>query len=206
MDFNVAFRRDGLCPPATSAFSLVELLVVIAIGIVLAGMATLGLNQMLQSSRLEQAGQIVMDEFHLARQLAVSRNGNVEIRFIETARNGVTAFQCIQSGQTGDDGNFIPASRLTCLPEGIIFSARTELSSLIGDLPKKEHTSPGSRYTAFVIRPSGFIEPQPEIGLTAPWFVTILPEKDGEKNTERLTDFVTVQIDPWTSRPTMYRP
>lgn len=191
---------------AVSAFSLVELLAVTAVIVLLLGMGGLGLNQILQSSRMDQAGRMLVDEINFARQLATSRNRDVELRFIERSRNGVPSFHGLQSGWYDSAGTFVPATRLTRLPDGILFSERPELSSMIGLLPATNSPAPNLRHVAIAIGPAGFLEAQPGIGLNQPWFVTILRDRDSGKAIGSIDDFVTIQIDPWTARPSIYRP
>ena len=91
-------HKISLRKPA--AFSLVELLVVITIMLLLINFTSLGLNQVLKGMRIEQAGRLIMDEINLARQIAVARNLNVELRLIHKDRAGGTngVFYCLQSG------------------------------------------------------------------------------------------------------------
>jgi prepilin-type N-terminal cleavage/methylation domain-containing protein len=68
------------------AFSLLELLIVIAILAMLSSVTVAGFNSIVASSRMDLAGRIVVDEIALARQMAVSRNENVLLRFQKQPR------------------------------------------------------------------------------------------------------------------------
>ena len=63
------------------AFSLVELLVVISVIAIIAGFAVPAVTTMIRGSALAQGSQNIADQIVLARQLALSRNRSVEVRF-----------------------------------------------------------------------------------------------------------------------------
>jgi prepilin-type N-terminal cleavage/methylation domain-containing protein len=65
-------------------FSLVELLVVIAILVLLATVSLPAFNSITRGSNLQRAGQMIGDQFALARQEAVARNRDVIVQFYET--------------------------------------------------------------------------------------------------------------------------
>jgi len=192
---------------AISAFTLLEMLVVISIIVILIALAVRGTGSVLDGRRMEEAGRIAMDEINLARQLAAARNLNVELRLIKKKRNtdSIATFHAIQRGIIAKDGKFTPVTGITALPEGIVFAPEEDLSSMIDSLPQK-NSDAGYAYTAIVIRPTGMIEPQPGLDLNAPWFVTAIYERDSGKEEDKISNFVTIQIDPWTSRPVLYRP
>ena len=201
-------HKISLRKPA--AFSLVELLVVITIMLLLINFTSLGLNQVLKGMRIEQAGRLIMDEINLARQIAVARNLNVELRLIHKDRAGGTngVFYCLQSGvrSKSGDGAFTPVSRLAQLPDGMAMATNATLSSLIGSQVKSTSTNPAYSYVAVIIRPTGNLEPAAGLPLNQPWFVTAVPENKLGAGVTAIDNFVTVQIDPWTARPTAYRP
>jgi len=190
---------------------LLELLVVIAVVLILVSMASLGMNQILQSVRMEQAGRMILEEIQVARQFAVSRNLSVELRVIEMPRGnvpGAPVFWCLQSGMRdmANTGNFTTVGRMVQLPVGVALSPEPGLSSIIGSLPPLISTHPAYRYIALVIRPTGALEPVSGLPLNQPWFMTAVPENKLGAPLADISDFVTVQIDPWTARPTLYRP
>ncbi len=193
--------------PARSGFTLLEMLVAISIIIILITLAVRGMGNVLDGRRMEEAGRIALDEINLARQLAASRNLNVEVRFIKKPRSTAASatYHALQRGMIEKDGTFTPITGITALPDGIIFAPEGYLSSMIDALPKRNDSS-GYTYTSVVIRPTGMIEPQPGLALNVPWFVTAIYEKDIGKGEENISNFVTLQIDPWTSRPVLYRP
>jgi len=198
-------RGQGLF--RSPAFSLVEMLVVIALIAILCALIVPA-SRVLEARRLDEAGRITFDEINLARQLAATRNLNVEIRFIQKKRNpaDTATFHAVQRGLVGKDGSFTPVTKVTPLPDGIVFAPQAGLSSMIGSLPKNQSASFGYDYTSVVIRPTGMIEPQSGLALNAPWFVTAVYQRDGAVAEDKIANFVTIQIDPWTSRSIVYRP
>jgi len=190
----------------------VELLVVIAIIVILTSIASVGMNQILRSTRMEQAGRMILDEINLARQIAAARNLNVELRFMEKTREetpgGGLTFCGMQSGVMSKTNSslFVPVTRLAKLPGGMIMAPEAALSSILGSLPKTNSINPSYNYVSIVIRPTGALEPQTGLALNQPWFVTAIAEQDAGKGAADLKNFVTIQIDPWTTRPTFYRP
>lgn len=197
--------KAGRAPFHCGGFSLVEMLVVLAVVAIMGAFAMLGLNSVLEGSRIEQAGRMILDEINLGRQTAVARNRNVEVRFIKKSRSGRPESFCgIQTGWIANDGTFHPSGPAVTLPEGILLSALPERSSLLAASEVKTNDAPVYRYVPLIMKPSGFVEPHSGITLRDPWFVTATRERD-EASAE-IKDFITVQIDPWTSRPTFYRP
>jgi len=198
--------------PRLPAFTLVELLVVIAIITILATIASVGMNQIMQGTRMEQAGRVVLDEINLARQIAAARNVNVELRFIEKSRDdtpsSAAVFHGLQSGilNKTNAGQFSPVTRLTKLPGGVIMAPEVGLSSILGSLTKTNSSDPAYDFVSVVIRPTGALEPQSGLALNEPWFVTVVSETDAGAVASDLKNFITIQIDPWTARPTFYRP
>lgn len=73
--------KKHLLPTRHSAFSLIELVVVIAIIAIIAGFIVPAATGVLRGSAITQASQILTDQISLARQLALSRNRAVEVRF-----------------------------------------------------------------------------------------------------------------------------
>lgn len=202
MDFRRPCDRPGSAA-GRAGFSLLELLMVVGIILVLFGMVTVGFNSILQSSRMEQAGRIVVDEINLARQTAMTKNRSVEIRFLrEVRRDGTRAepvFWRMQVGVRGrtEDAEFEPLKGATQLPQGVALAPEGALSSLLAG---------GGGPVSLVIRPTGVLESRSDLSLKDQWFVTLVPERGLGKSLGDLTDFATVQIDPVTARPSLFRP
>jgi uncharacterized protein (TIGR02596 family) len=134
----------------SSGYSLIELLVVvILIGVIMAfGVPAAG--KILKGSALTQAVNLLTDEVSRARQHALTRNRVVEMRFYlmadpeipgEIATDYTTgsfrAFQYFEIPTQTISGKSvpIPIGKYIRLPDTVIMSRGTTLSSLIGDLP-----------------------------------------------------------------------
>lgn len=209
----IDFRHSRTGSMRQNAFSLVELLVVMAISGILLALTVLGFNSLLTSSRMDQGGRLVVDEINLARQLAVTRNENVEIRFIRRNRAGETGASVYWQMQAGvvDKTNaavFTPIKQAAQLPAGIVIETGTLLSPLLTQLPESNNIAPSYTYRSIVVRPTGEVEPAgtPPVNELSRWCFTLIPERQLGRPLGEIRDFVTVQIDPLTARPRPYRP
>lgn len=186
-----------------SGFTLIELLSVIAVMMLLLVGGLVGGGNLIRERRIDDAGRILIAEIEYARQLAVSRNRNAEVRFFRAARYAGQAesYHRIQVGLIDKDGVFQPEGKRIALPEGIILSAREALSPVIHTL----HGGTGG-YVSLIIRPTGFLQPQPGMPLGADWFITAIRENDEATEIAEIPNFATISIDPWTGRTQLYRP
>jgi uncharacterized protein (TIGR02596 family) len=122
------------------AFSLVELLVVISIIAIIAGFAVPAVTTMIRGSALTQGSQSITDQIILARQVALSRNRSVEVRFYKFAdpeipgedpKNPQTGFfRACQTFEILDNGGALPTGGLTRLPVGVIMN-EDKLSTIL---------------------------------------------------------------------------
>ena len=71
--------------PSRSAFSLVEILVVVAIIGIIASFAVPAADKMIRGTDVTRAAQMVNDAFTTARQTAIARNKQIEMRIIRFA-------------------------------------------------------------------------------------------------------------------------
>lgn len=194
------------------AFSLVELLVVLAILAVLAVLTLPAVGNSLRSTRLTQGTQLVLDQFHLARQLAVSRNRTMETRFYRFA--GEEGWRGMQNFELREDGTSEPAGRLVKLPDGVLLSAASALSPLLENERAKAWTAsdpqtslPGAG-TSYETRRILF-HPDGTTDLPADgrhWFLTLHTDEKGANLTALPSNFSLVQVNPWTGRSQLYRP
>jgi len=119
-----------------SAFTLIELLVVLAIMVLVMSFIGPAVTSLLQSSNLATAGQMVADQFKLARQISSSSNRTVRIYFMTVpplagtnpGYNAIQLWSAVPVPLTGTTSsttapvNFIPAGKLVTLPIGVAVS------------------------------------------------------------------------------------
>jgi uncharacterized protein (TIGR02596 family) len=214
------------------AFSLIELIVVIAIIVIIASFATPAVNSVLRGSHLSQASGILVGQLSLARQQAISRNRQVEVRFYrfadpETPGENVAnpasgAFRAMQIFEVRDNVA-VPVDKIQNLPGRVIFSYTpgAGLSSLLDGSTagttalKKPGTDDKNAprlprgvdwnydYVALRFLPDGSTDRK----VTDKWFVTLINGNDRlEGPAKPPANFFTVQIDPVSGVTRNYRP
>jgi uncharacterized protein (TIGR02596 family) len=129
-------------------FSLVELLVVMAIIAIIARFTVPAVSTMLRGARLTQASEMLTDQLSLARQLALSENRPVEVRFFrygdpEVPGENVNVsstgqFRALQIYEILDNGVVMPLDKVQMLPTSVIMNSTSgtttvALSSLFLD-------------------------------------------------------------------------
>lgn len=175
-----------------AGFSLVELLVVIAILAFLTAVSLPAFNSITRGSNLQRAGQMIGDQFALARQEAVARNRDVIVQFYETTDSMNPGWRQVQMLRVEQSANGevrnIPASRKLTLPDGIIIATNQNLSPLLG-------TSGAVRF-----RPSGSVGGSLS-GTNN--YLTLISSGDTENPPK---NFVTLQLNPLTGKAATYQP
>lgn len=216
-------RPSSFRPATPGAFTLVELLVVIVLMGVLIAITIPAVTPLLRSSSLTKGGAMILDELNFSRQLALSENRDVEVRFYKlppksgsgtpqyrafralaavgtsgskTAQGPVRYFPDSIIAATGQDENSNPLSSLLDASS----TARAGLTTGNEDLPGAE----GTPYIGFIFRASGGTSLVPVDPPVGNWYLTVYLE-----NTRFSTsagNFFTVQIEPVTGRVRAYRP
>jgi len=201
-----------------SAFSLLELLVVVAILSILMTLILPAMNSTLQGLHLTQGTQMILDQLSLARQVAISKNRVVEMRFYRlvdpSAAAGRQGYRAVQSFELQDDGTAKPLDKIRRLPEGIILDSGDTLSPLLGTARAKVWTTNdtqvplpqiGTSYntSAVRLRPDGSTD-LPVAG--QPWFATFHYENKGDALPSLPANFAMIQIDPWNGQTLLFRP
>lgn len=197
----------------SSGFTLIELLVVITILGILTTMAAPSIVTILSGTNLNRAGQVVSDQFTLARQEAITRNANVIVRFYQLPKGTTTSWCAIQVLRTTTSNGTttkVPVQRIQQLPEGIVISSDFTLSPLL-NIPNRTGTIDqppygNVSYAEFLFRPNGSTE-NAVIASNADKagnnFVTL---KNATAKDNPLVNYYTVQVNPLTGKPIIFRP
>jgi len=186
-------------------FSLIELLTVIAILAILATLIVPAVTSISRGSNLNRGGQIVSDQLALARQEAVSKNRDVEVRFYEFTTGlspGWRGMQLWRVEQTPTGPVTNASSRVSVMPEGIVM-ASNNLSPLIMASPLSgSATLPAygaTPYRAFRFRANGALE----TGVGINNYVTLVNATDTGNPP---ANYYTIQINPLTGKASVFRP
>ncbi len=123
------------------AFSLVELLVVMVIIALLAVLTLPVLSSISGGASLTRAGQLVSDQFAYARQEAVGKNREVQVRFVwrDGAQPGYAGVQ-LWAPAPNDVTSYRPISRIAWLPDGTVMASNARMSPLIASASIPETT------------------------------------------------------------------
>lgn len=194
-----------------AAFSLLELLVVMALLIVLMALATPAVNSLMTGANLSRGGQQFVDQILLARQTAITRNRDVEVRFFDLGSADAPSWsvQLWIADETGT--NRSPAQRLQRLPEGITISPAPEFSPLLfgagatisGNANTSSHGD--KPFVGFRFRANGETDIPSETGTnSASNFLTLQYAR--HKDAALPPNFFGIQVNPFTGRVTVYRP
>lgn len=195
---------DEMNPRAVpAAFSLVELLIVVAIILLLAAVSIPAFNSIAVGSNLNRAGQLAGDQIAMARQMAVTRNREVQVRFYQLT-NGLTAgwraMQVWRIEQTANGSSNVAASRVAIFPEGIILdSTRSPLlgadANVTGTVSLPAYGSVS--YSGFRFRANGATDASVTVTNN---YVTLRQASGASSN------YYTVQVNPITGKTTIFRP
>ena len=202
------------------AFSLIELLVVIAIIGLLASLALPSLTGILGGSKINLGVESVNGALSSARQLAVTKNRDVEVRLIEmtdptspAAGNAIRAVQILEILETGTN----PIGKPRVFPSGVIIGSSATMSSLgaLTNVPATE-TDPkvpgvsSYQYRHLRFRPDGSmnLKSKTELSGTTNYFLTLYDEKFQSQvsGNNPPPNFATIQLEPSTGAATLYRP
>jgi len=186
---------------AGRAFTLLELLVVMAIVILLASMAVPAFNSITVGSNLNRAGQIIGDQISLARQEAVTKNREVQVRFYDVATNqSWRGIQIWRVEQTDVGTNNIAVNHMITLPEGIVINPATNLSPLLTADGSLNGTGNVPQYKGFRFRANGATDST----VTAANGYVTLQQANAQGNPPK--NYYTVQINPVTGKVLAFRP
>lgn len=193
-------------------FTLIELLVVISIIVVLVALAAPALKNVVQPTQLSAAGQMLNDQFNLARQESLTRNRQVEIRFYKLPATGLpgTEYRAVRLYLMDEYGKTAEAlGKMVSLPPGIYIiddSTHSCFSDLTASAAPEVIPGLGSfNYRYFRFQPNG--STNLDATQSAKWFWTLRNQMDAVVASQGLpANFVTLQIDPVTGRTRFFRP
>ncbi len=202
-------------------FSLMELLVVIAIMMILMALVVPATSSLMKSMSMGRAVSMITDEMNFARQTALSRNRDVEVRFyrmgskLDANDKQYRAYRTLLADGI-DPAKAQPLSKVKYLPETVIFSGDTAFSTLLdyansgrSGLVRSNESLAGAstEYVSFFFRANGGTSLKPVSGTNSLWYLTLHGEKSQTNAATGLPDnYFTAQIDPVTGRLRSYRP
>lgn len=215
------FRKH---PQVYAGFTLIEMMVVVAVIALLTISVAPMVFDTMTATRITSAGETLAAQISLGRQLAVSGNQDVEVRFYEYedvnepgSGRVVHAVVLMRSA-----GNFTPgangavlAQQLTdtfYLPSGIVVASGAKLSPPLYRLPANQDReniikkSGSATYRAFHFYPDGSTDlPQNSIPANQSYF-TVGEARLMASGNAIPKNFYAVQVDPNTGRTVTYRP
>lgn len=175
----------------------------------------------IRSGRLTMGVTTLIGQINLARQVSITQNCQVEVRFYqygdpaegENATKPETGkFRSIQLVKY-TDGKYVPLGKLEHLPVGVILDQGTQVSSiftlgtgiqagsaLLGSIPK---VGTAYNFIAFRFLPDGSTNLFPSSSL---WFLTFHDAHNGDSLAALPPNYYTVQIDSANGHIKTYRP
>ncbi len=191
-------------------FTLVEMLVVVAIVSLLAAMTIPAVNTVLNGTNINRAGELVGDQIRIARQEAVTKNREVDVRFyhlVNGSTTGWTGLQVWRVEQTATGASYVAVGKVITLPAGIIISDpdSTSLSPLLNADASMTGTSTVTSfgnvaYRGFSFRADGSPE---SVVSDSDNFLTLQGVKAAGSPP---ANYYTIQINSVTGKVIVYRP
>ena len=218
-----------------SAFTLVEVLVIRALLSLLLFMAVPGLKGTTASSKLGQTADQFVQHMAIARQTAIKENTPVEVRLYKYNNTGIagnkvnsySAWQMYRKRQDmNDPTNYsLPLVNIPVLENiakvgtGIALADSKRWSSLVDDdsidkgrelirglVPGVRETE--AEYKSFIIAPDG--STNLDRSGVKQWYVTFVDDLELRKSNSpeemKPSNFVTIQIDPYTAGTRWFQP
>jgi len=198
-------------PPSLRGFTLIEMMAVILVVTILIALSLPALSSLMEGNNLARAGQTLSDQINLARQIASARNSAVEIRFVKNDPAITNGFAALQLWLLDTSGNYKAVTKPTYLPKGTIISENSSFSSVFNatnnlsatnSIPANSGALSNLKYAAVQIRPSGVMIPKMDMKDAG---LTLITSRYASGSTLP-NNYVTIQINPLTSTPLVYRP
>ena len=187
------------------AFSLIELLAVMAIVAVVTLLVVPAFGSIGAAGKLKEAAAGMLDQIDAARQQAEVSGGAVEIRLLKA--KGATHYSGIEYRQTRLGGEL---GKPMALPDGVVLLDDPALSPLLALMPQgSDSLQAGSRweggsYKGLKLRTSGALE-LPNTAKATGLYLTLAADRNGTQGSVP-ANYATLQLNPETGRPLLYRP
>ncbi len=225
-----------LSRPAPRGFTLIEILVVLAIISVIMFFSVPNMGEIIQGSKLTQAGDQLKFDLGLAQQTAVKDNLTVEVRFYQyrqpdeaadAERKTYTAYQMYSlipdSTKPSDpkaERILAPLGKIKKLPVGVVIPSSEVWSTLVanatiangteeifGLLPTEKRTT--ATYRSFQINPDG--STNLDTSGVEQWFVTLVDSTDvaragGSLDSLAPDNYICIQVDPFNGGTRWFQP
>ncbi len=213
--------KSAVSCPRVTGFSLIELLSVLAIVSILAVTTMPAIRGTLDGVTISGAANVVESELAFARQVAMSRNLPVEVRFYKHDDGNGMAWRAVASvipasvtGATADEW----LSRGKVLPGNVVADDAQEFSTLISRAGTASVTNEGpwtatessaapgilrgKSYVGFRFRPDGSIN----LPNGQPWCVTLRSFTSRQAASAPADNYVSIVLDSLTGRTMSYQP
>lgn len=201
---------------------MIEMLAVLAVIGILAAAAIPVVAPLMRASSINHAAAMLSDEFNQARQFALTKNRDVEVRFYQLPKKsgGDQAYRAFRAflADGADSSKSRPFGKVKYFPEPVIISDNSQFSTLLdhgnsnrSGLSHGQEILPGRAapvpYVGFMFRANGGTNLSPVTPPLGNWFLTLYRE-DAAKDTatELPHNYCNIQIDPTTGRSKIYRP
>jgi uncharacterized protein (TIGR02596 family) len=187
------------------AFSLIELLAVMAIVAVVTLLVVPAFSSIGAAGKLKEAATGMLDQIDAARQQAEESGGAVEIRLLKA--KGAIHYSGIEYRQTRLGGEL---GKPMALPDGVVLLDDPALSPLLALMPLgSDSLQAGSRweggsYKTLKLRTSGALE-LPNTAKATELYLTLAADRNGTQGSVP-SNYATLQLNPETGRPLLYRP
>lgn len=198
-------------------FTLVEILIVIGIVLILVALTIPLLSGIGESKQVSSEADNVSSQISYAQLLAKSSNRPVELRFYLKPVTETQTKEYVRASQvmvTDADGLFQPDGRIRDLAGKVIIHPSPEFSSITGGQPLSPDPNAQSQnnkvaqdleYHAIRFMPNGSTN-LGKSGTNQHWTLTFINWSPVINESELPSDFVTIQVDPFTSQLRRYEP
>lgn len=205
-------------------FTLVELLTVMAVMGILMVLTVPAVGPLIQSYNLNRAASLVTDEFTFARQSALTKNTDVEVRFYQIGLTVYTPGTPFQAFRAYLPAQALALDKISYLPGQAIISSQAnphpdnpsttfspllEYNTFSTVLSTGTEVLPGggttqTAYVSFRFRATGGTNLVP---VTSPWYLTLYSANAPiNASTSLPGNYVTIQVDPASGSARTYRP